>query len=293
MDTLVGEIFSQYGPLGVLVIIALYLIYINFQGRKDKKAETSALSNTIDKMADKLDGQIRNIREYIETERTVLEKSINLTEEKITLVSDTFNKRMDDIECKLKNQPKDIADAVGVREMKHKVEHNQRMITQLQIGPQLHKILSIYREKIKYDHIFIATFHNGTESLSGVPYYKFDMIAEKFRPDKISRDVEFCHMYKDADLMKHDKLPIILIQQEQLHYIIDENKNSELRDVDDIIYRRMVGRDIKQLSIRIFKDKLGRPSGFVGGIRYDYEELDNNELSNLSREIEEIFNKIS
>lgn len=293
MDTLVENIFAQYGSLGILVILVVYLIWVNTQNKKDRKSEGKTLNDSLLSMSDRVDGQLRNIREYIETERTVLEKSISLTETKLDLIKDNLDTRMDNIEKKLNEQPADIANSIGIREMEHKVEHNLRMISQLQLSPKLHKVLAKYRERMNLDHIFIATFHNGTESLSGIPYYKFDMIAEKFRPDKIQRDVEFCHMYKDADLMKHDRLPIILIQQGMLHYEIKDDGTSDLQNIDDIIYRRMVGRDIKQLTLHITRNKSGRPSGFVGGVKYNHDKINLDEYQYLVKEVEEIFNELN
>ena len=89
-----------------------------------------------------------------------------------------------------------------------------------------------------------------------------------------------------------DKLPIILIQNNKVHYTIDEHGKSELSKVDDIIYRRMIGRDIKQFSVHLMRDTAGKPMGFVGGVRYDYENINMEELGNCAGKLEEIYNKI-
>ena len=99
----------------------------------------------------------------------------------------------------------------------------------------------------------------------------------------------FAFMYKDAELLRHDMLPSEVVQQGVVHYIIDENKNSDLEDVDDIIYRRMVGRGIKQLAISLLHDPTGMPSGFVGCVRYDYEKIDLTELRECGMELEQIY----
>ena len=73
-------------------------------------------------------------------------------------------------------------------------------------------------------------------------------------------------------------------------YTIDENGNSPLADIDDIIYRRMCGRHIKQLALALLRDPSdGMPSGFVGCVRYDYEKIDLHELSECGHELENIY----
>jgi hypothetical protein len=171
-----------------------------------------------------------------------------------------------------------------------KPSHPKQFLDRIKLGPQLHKTLNIFRSRINADHIFIGSFHNGNESLTGVPYYKFDIIAEKFRPDKVEKDIEFAFMYKDADLLRHDLLPTEVVQSGLVHYTIDENGNSSLADIDDIIYRRMCGRQIKQLALALLRDPSdGMPSGFVGCVRYDYENIDLHELSECGHELENIY----
>ena len=72
-------------------------------------------------------------------------------------------------------------------------------------------------------------------------------------------------------------------------HIIDENNESYLSEVDDIIYRRMLGRDIKQLAVSLLRDPDGTPSGFVGCVKYDYEKLDITELKECGLELEQIY----
>jgi hypothetical protein len=134
--------------------------------------------------------------------------------------------------------------------------------------------------------LYLAPNASTQSSITGIPYYKFDIIAERFRPDKVDRDIEFAFMYKDADLLRHDLLPSELVQKGVVHYTIDPDGTSVLEEIDNIIYRRMVGRDIKQLAVSILCDPTGTPSGFVGCVRYDYEKIDLFELKECGRELE-------
>ena len=51
----------------------------------------------------------------------------------------------------------------------------------------------------------------------------------------------------------------------------------------------MIGRDIKQLAVHVTRDEKGKPSGFVGCTRYDYEDIDLSELKACARELEIIY----
>lgn len=171
-----------------------------------------------------------------------------------------------------------------------KPSHPKQFLDRIKLGPQLHKTLNTFRARINADHIFIGSFHNGNESLTGIPYYKFDIIAERFRPDKVEDDCEFAHMYKDADLLRHDLLPSEVVQSGTVHYIIEKDKTCKLSEVDDIVYRRMIGRNIKQLAISLLRDPAsGMPSGFVGCVRYDYEPINIDELKECGIQLENVY----
>ena len=51
----------------------------------------------------------------------------------------------------------------------------------------------------------------------------------------------------------------------------------------------MIGRDIKQLALNMLHDDLGNPIGFLGCVKYDYNDLDFNELKSCAEELEEIY----
>lgn len=165
------------------------------------------------------------------------------------------------------------------------------MIDQISIAPKIHNIMSNYIDRIGCDHMFLGWFHNGTSSISGVPFYKFDIVAEKFKPQTNPNDYEFGHMYKDVDILRHNKLPIELIQNKKVYYKIDKDKKSELSDVDDILYRRMVGSGIHQIALNLIQDSNEIPIGFVGCVCFDLDNINFDELQNCAKEIHEIYEK--
>ena len=246
------KIITELGSFGLLLALAGWIIY-NYIKDNPKNTRKNELTFDIKKIFD--DG-VSDIK-----------KSIN-----------SIDNRVSDLEEKLSPDK-----STG------KPSHPKQFLDRLKLGPQLHKTLNTFRTRINADHIFIGSFHNGNESITGIPYYKFDIIAERFRPDKVERDIEFAFMYKDADLLRHDLLPSEVVQRGVVHYVIDENDNSVLADIDDIIYRRMVGRNIKQLAISLLRDPDGTPSGFVGCVRYDYEQIDLHELRDCGIELENVY----
>lgn len=262
------KLVTELGSFGLLLGLAGFIIYTYF---KDGVVKSSNKNNT--GSTDKLESLLLENTKEIKTAIAQTNDRISNIEQSVSMQIGHLHDRIDEIEtCPDKS-----------------LEHTKQFSDRLKLGPQLHSTLNKYRNRINADHIFIGSFHNGNESLTGIPYYKFDIIAERFRPDKVDRDIEFAFMYKDADLLRHDLLPTEVVQRGIVRYIIDENGDSELKDIDDIIYRRMVGRNIKQLAISLLCDPSGTPSGFVGCVRYDYDEIDLTELKECGNELELVY----
>lgn len=267
MDSIV-TLVTELGSFGLLLGLAGFIIYSYIK---------NGSLGTNNKLSDKESNEFKillqqNTADIKDSIHTVASR-VDSLEGKFTTEIQSINTRIDSIEDKTKDP--DL--------------HTKQFTDRLKLGPQLHKTLNNFRARINADHIFIGSFHNGNESLTGIPYYKFDIIAERFRPDKVARDIEFAFMYKDADLLRHDMLPQEVVQNTTVHYIIDEQGNSPLADIDDIIYRRMVGRDIKQLAVSVLRDPDGTPSGFVGCVRYDYNDINLTELRECGIELEQVY----
>lgn len=290
MESIVSEMIAQWGTFGLLMIFAIWIIYSNIKDgfKINKKKDTPApapvpqshdtlselMANLVSKLSDKID--------RIDDKVDRLEININNANNRLTVV-----------ETKINNQPQAFINHFNKIQLEKEEEHNKMLMDQMRLGPELHKILGEYKEKMHATHIFLGSFHNGSTSVSGIPYCKFDLIAEKFSPDEVERDIEYAFIYKDADIIRHNKLPMALLDETMVHYVINEDKTSDLSEIDDVIYRRMIGRDIKQLAVHITRDANGRPSGFVGCTRYDYEEIDLSELKTCAKELELIYRNSS
>lgn len=291
MDNIIHDIITQYGVLGVIVILAGYIIW--------DKISSSKSGVDVDEKLDDIKTDINDIKVDIPVmsqKISLIEKEVLITnekfDEKIEFLETKINNKIENLENRIKEQPNHVIQALNVQSQRQHDNHNKQMMNQIHLAPKLHKAMGEYVKRVGCDHMFLGSFHNGTTSLSGIPYYKFDIVAEKFKPEMVCRDCEFGHMYKDVDILRHDKLPTILMQNEQIHYIINKDKTSELSEIDDILYRRMCGRDIKQLAINILHDPNGIPMGFIGCVKYDYNDLNLSELSNCAYEIEIIYNNI-
>lgn len=291
MEAFFTTLLSQYGISGAIIGLLIWQIVQSIKINKSNISKED-LKETHNSIKQEVECQISNIKGYIESEREVLKEMIDLSDTKLEMWKEHVDTKLEIMDERINNQPKTIVNDIKKHEKYLKDQHDKMFDKQLEIGPHIHSILNEANKAINSDHIFMGSFHNGTSNISGIPYYKFDLIAEKFRPDSVERDLEFSHMYYNADLMKHDKLPITLIQNGQVHYVIDENKQSELSKIDDIIYRRMVGRDIKQIALQLLKDSKGNPTGFIGCVRYDYSQINLNELEICGKKIENLYNRM-
>lgn len=269
MDSIV-TLVTELGSFGLLLGLAGFIIYnyIKNNGNNSSKKDDGNTKKDIDELKCLITESNAEIKGSLKG----LDNRISNLEIKVANSVSTLNKRID---------------YINVGDDKH--SHTKQFADRLKLGPQLHKSLNNFRARINADHIFIGSFHNGNQSLTGIPYYKFDIIAERFRPDKVYRDLEFAPMYKDADLLRHDMLPSEVVQNTTVHYLINQDGTSNLSEIDDIIYRRMLGRDIKQLAVSLLRDPDGTPSGFVGCVRYDYEKIDLAELRECGVELEQIY----
>lgn len=275
MDGLINNIVELWGPMGIVIGL---MIYIVIEHKKSKKHRDSNL--------DKTEGFIDNIKDRLNN----IVGYMNNIEGKIENITENFNDKINMIEQQVKTLPHEYINIIKQHESEIQLHHNKQLEDIILLGPRLHDILKHYVSSSNADHIFIGSFHNGNSSLSGIPYYKFDIIAERYGSKKNSRDCEFSFMYKDSDILRFGSLPSLLIQNNQLYFEVPESEDCEMMEYDDIIWRRMRGRGIKKIGLRLLKDSSNKPSGFVGIICYDEnKELNMNELHRCGIELEQTY----
>lgn len=290
MENIVSEIIAQWGTFGLLMLFAIWIIYSNIKdGFKTNKKKDSSNQSESRHESDTLGELMASLIDRLSTKIDKIDDKVD----RIEINSNNLNNRLTIVETKINQQPQAFINHFNKIQLEKEEAHNKMILDQMRLGPELHKILGDYKVKMNAQHIFLGSFHNGTTNVSGIPYCKFDLIAEKFSPDEVERDIEYAFIYKDADIIRHNKLPMALLDNSIVHYVINEDKTSELSEIDDVIYRRMVGRDIKQLAVHITRDEKGKPSGFVGCTRYDYEDIDLAELRTCAKELELIYKNSS
>lgn len=271
MESIISQFITEWGTFGLMIFLIGYFVYDSWKTQKARKDNNSKAIDAVQKVANKVDN---------------LDMKITVVKDKVDDVTDIFDNRIDRLEKTVNNLPQLHLEELQALSLKQQEEHTKMMLDLLRLGPNLHDVLRDYNDKINGDHIFIGSFHNGNKSITGVPYYKFDIIAERFKTNMVEQDCEFAHMYKDADILRFDRLPILLVQKGLLHFVVPEEGSPELAEVDDIIWRRMKGRGIRQIALRILRDKSNIPSGFVGVVKYDFEELNINMLDICGKELE-------
>ena len=192
MEHILSEAVTQWGSFGILVGFAIYIIYIQLKDLLSKKKESKNTNNP------QTNNQMNN--EYlITTIITSLTNKIDNVVNRIDNMEHNFSQRINSIESQLHGQPNNIISMLEDINNKKKIAHNKMMEDQMKLGPELHKILFNYSELLDCDHIFLGSFPNGNTNISGIPYCKFDIIAEKFSPNTVERDIEYAFMYKDAE----------------------------------------------------------------------------------------------
>ncbi len=272
MEGVVVELMSQFGILGLLLAGIIYIIVDSIKTKRKNLVSSKKLDDSIGKLENHVDKRIDDVNDRIDT-----------VNKKVDTQYDLLNKRID-------AGPDVFLNKITASKKEEDQEHFNKLMDQFNQAPRLHRILKLYRERIGCDHIFLGTFHNGSTSISGIPYCKFDIIAEKFKPGHNNVDLrEYTTIYKNSDILVHDNLPLVISQEDYIYFKIDENGNSELEDVDDILYRRCLKYKIKQFAANLLRDENRNPIGFVGCVDFDYDELNFKELNNCAKELEEIY----
>ncbi len=293
-DITLGAI-SQWGPTGILLLFAVYIIYTHIKNIIDSGSIYNKEYKNISHDTDVIITQVNNLKHDLSISMDALETKVQALKEVFNHKHEVLNKRLVNLEDKVTNQPDQVICNFEEYAMKLRNEHNKTLLKQVEIGPKLHRILSRYLNIIGCDHIILGAFHNGTTSLNGIPYCRFDIISEKFDTTRSTYCTEFAPMYKNVDITLHDKLPGILFQNDYVYYKIDLNGGDcELRNIDEILYRRLMGRGISQIAFHIIRDSMsGIPIGFLCCFKYETSAMTTYEISSCAKEIEGVYTEHS
>lgn len=230
MQEIFGQIVAQWGLVGVLGIAAGWIIYDSF--KKNKEMEKYYREKMDEK--NELISQMRG--DYT-------------PDNGLSTRLDTILSRMDELEAKFDSTHPNFVE-----------EEISKLTAIANITPIIHSVLNSSIADIKADHMLVGLLHNGTHTITGTPFMKFDIVAEKFFPVRNPQDDELSGVYKDHDLMQHNRLPAVVLQGEARVFDIDAG---ELKDIDPYLNSKLVKRGVKYIAFDIFRDANGLPNGFV------------------------------
>ena len=265
MDQIVGAGISQligtWGTFGLVFVVMAWYIYNDIKNNKFKKFKSNDLTD------DKF--------EVVDKKIDILSQNLSDKYDDLSRDIKNIDKRVDNIEQKVAEQPNRVYDKFQDANKKKMELHAALLAGRINVGPKIHNILNIYSKLTGADHMAIGLFHNGTTTLTGIPYYKFDIVAEKFDLDN-ENDYELAPLYKDTDIIRHDLLPLEIMQNTRMQYEI--KPGCRLQKIDTILYRKAYGLGTKHLAIGIFRDEKGVPAGFLGVANFNDTPIDMEEF---------------
>lgn len=247
MGELIVQQLVQWGLAGILVAAAGYLIYDNW--RKNKRTDEWIQRKLFDSP------------ETVKSSDTLKESIDALKESVDTLVS-----------CTRKNN--------------HYYEKTSMEVT-TKAAPIVNSILTRCIEDCGLDHATLALLHNGTTTLSGIPYIKIGVVAEKYDPIKWPQDIDLIQTYKDENITTFGRLPSVIIQNEALEF--DVYPGSKLAEIDGVIHNRCLTRGIKKIVFLTVKDQDGLCNGCLIGYTFTDKKIDMDTLRGRIEVIENVY----
>lgn len=294
MDQAISKIIETWGIYGLILLFLGFIIYENFFKKNNtvKEAKNGGLYTKDDMIYESL----KDIKDSLETNVSIINSNINILKEDVYTKIDNLDESVDEklayMESRINNIPIDEVKKIIESDKNRKEDdeaHKKAWDDLIRLGDKIHDTLVDYTKSINCQHIFIGSFHNGSKSLTGVPYLKLDIIREVYHPTDINElDHDFAPVYKDCDLTLLGKLPKMLVQNKLLYFKVTDY-DSEMLKYDQIIARRMIGLGIKQIAVHVTTEN-NKPSGFVGCVRFDDNEMDMDNLKMCVKELEIIHN---
>lgn len=282
-----GHIGLGYIGIGIFVTILLCLciLFLYFKYIKsDNKIQTD--NGLVDKDSFLL--------EYLHDLKDDLKYNSTKLNDELKEFKTDINERFKIIEHKIESIPiqsiQELIECNKKMDKQNFIKHQKAFEDALRLGDEIYDILLNYTNEINCQHIFVGSFHNGSENLDSIPYIKMDIIREVYHStDMHENDHSFAPVYKDCELSLLGKLPKMLIQNKLLYFTIDDNNKSDMFKYDSLVVRRMIGMGIKQIALHVTQEK-NIASGFVGCVRYDNKEMNLNALELCVKELELIHN---
>ncbi|MBR5297830.1 MAG: hypothetical protein IKU29_08215 [Parabacteroides sp.] len=276
-----GMLVAVIAVLAIIILIPMlwkkykHLFIIQNRVKDEIKAMKDEIQNNLNDKIANIEGGIDNIKENIENYKGIVDARLDLIEKQL---------------------PNSIVDAIKSHDDKISNElrtiHEKHFHERPDKSRQIHDTLAQYRNKIGTDLMFLGSFYNSSTDIQGFPYYKFKITATDYDMSNMALgELELERKYKEEDIMTYNALPSTLIRNGHVHYTIDEGGSSSLAKISGVVYRRMLKQNAKQLTLYLLRNEHDRLFGFIGGVDFEYKDIDFNAFSQCATAIEKIYNK--
>lgn len=272
MNEIVLELISQFGISGVILALVGYIAYNGYKSNLRKEAgedNPSIIRKLIEQVNSKLDSLETRENDF---EKKIMEHADQSAEDRIDL-----HNRLNDMENTL-NELKN-PDSIDIE------ARNIAILSKRY--PMIHKILGNSMDDIGCDHIAIGHVHNGSKGITGIPFIKCTIVAERYDPIKNPEDIELGAKYKGEDLMRHNLLPMAVMQHDYVHF--DVYEGSPLMELDLVTYQQCLKRGIKELAFHSLKSRDGLVFGFLICYSFKSGELNAAEIKQTATLLEEVY----
>ena len=270
MGSLLHDIIINWGLSGIAAAAAIYLIWENF--KRNKEIEDHIISRTDHAIAERKD----NTNTIIQSISNLDHKVDNIDNKVGTTIE-----RVDKIEDRL--------DRSSNWHVNNELEGLNSTIS---IAPTIYNIIGNYMDDIQADHIAIGMLHNGVFGITNLPFYKYDILMEKFSPIRHPNDKELCRLYKNAELSLHNKLPGALIQDKEIYFDLTDEANRNLfSDMDDMMYHRCTHIGIKYIMFTLLQDASNNPIGFCTAYSFD-KPIRSQQMKEMTKILSQLYSDI-
>ena len=268
MTDVLLQALQQWGTAGIIAIAAGWVLYDSWKKNKDteKWMREQVAAST-------------ESRSMTRVDLSEINASLKDLHRKHVEFRDEITQRVTSIEDKIDKNHLDHGSSEAVR---------LKAISTA--APAVYAIISDGLDSCGCDHIAVALLHNGTVALSGVPYIKFGIISEKYKPIRCPQDEPLLPRYKEEDIMSHNKLPMCITQNKQA--IFDITEDCILKDADPIIYMKCVKRGIKRIAFEAIRDVHGLVTGFVVIYNFEDRNFDKDSLHSVTEAIEKVYQEM-
>lgn len=256
---------SQWGTAGIVALAAGYVLYDSWKKNKEN-----------DKW----------VREQMMSAHTSRESN----KESLVAISDKLNEFHEDHKqwrAGIESRINDIEERIIKFHPCHHDAEKLRLEAISRISPALYHYMANGLETCDCDHIALALLHNGSMNLSGIPYIKFGIITERYKPLHHPSDVDLLAKYKEEDITAHNKLPMAIAQNHHVEFEI--NEDCTLAEIDPVLFQRCTKIGIKRIAFQAIRDNKHMVTGFIVIYKFDDSPLNQVGLHDTADAVERLY----